>query len=64
MKLITRDTDYALRALIRIAVSGKQVVSVSELVNELAIPRAFLRKVLQKLTKHSVLISVKGNQGG
>ena len=64
MKLITRDTDYALRALCLIAKSRKKRVSVSELVEKLKIPRAFLRKTLQALSKKKILKSYKGSGGG
>jgi len=64
MKLITRDTDYAMRALIFLAQERKRVVSVSELVQELKTPRPFLRKILQQLNKAKILRSFKGNQGG
>ncbi len=64
MKLITRDTDYAVRALAYIANSGKKLVTSSELVGELAIPRPFLRKILQTLNRASILKSYKGQGGG
>jgi len=64
MKLITRDTDYAIRALGYIAGSQERVVSVSELVKELKIPRPFLRKNLQILDKKGILKSYKGKGGG
>lgn len=64
MKLITRDTDYALRALASMASSGKSMVSVNELVKKLKIPRPFLRKILQRLNKEKILRSVKGAAGG
>lgn len=63
MKLITRDTDYAVRALCYIA-KHKQLVSVKELVDKLKIPRSFLRKILQKLNKNGLLKSYKGKGGG
>ena len=64
MKLITRDTDYALRALSFIAGQDKKIVTVSELVKELKIPRPFLRKILQLLNKEGVLKSHRGTGGG
>ena len=64
MKLITRDTDYALRAICFIAKSKKKIISVSELVKELKIPRPFLRKLLQVLNKKGILKSHKGQGGG
>jgi Rrf2 family protein len=64
MKLITRDTDYALRALCAIAEYKEKKVSVSELNYRLKIPRAFLRKILQHLQKKGVLDSSRGSGGG
>ncbi len=64
MKLITRDTDYALRAVCYIAKSKDKVVTASELVAKLEIPRPFLRKILQVLGKAGILRSSKGKNGG
>ena len=64
MKLITRDTDYAIRALIVIAQSDKKIISVSDLVKEIDVPKPFLRKILQVLNKSKLLKSYKGKQGG
>ncbi|MFH1269537.1 MAG: Rrf2 family transcriptional regulator [Candidatus Omnitrophota bacterium] len=64
MKLITRDTDYALRALCFISRRKKEIISAAELVKELKIPRSFLRKLLQILNKKMVLKSYKGKGGG
>jgi Rrf2 family protein len=64
MKLITRDTDYALRALCFIAKHKGNIIPVSELVEELDIPRPFLRKILQILNKKGLLKSARGQGGG
>jgi len=64
MKLITRDTDYALRALSYVARKKKDIFTVTGLVKELNIPRAFLRKILQKLNKAGILRSHRGAGGG
>ncbi|HOX54687.1 MAG: Rrf2 family transcriptional regulator [Candidatus Omnitrophica bacterium] len=64
MKLITRDTDYAIRALRYIAAHKDSIVSVAELVDRLKIPRPFLRKLLQILNKEGLLESIKGQGGG
>jgi Rrf2 family protein len=64
MKLITRDIDYAVRALCRMARKPEDSCSASELVKLLGIPRPFLRKLLQKLNKSGILTSVKGKGGG
>ena len=64
MKLITRDTDYAIRALCYICKHQDGVISVEELVKNLKIPRPFLRKILQTLNKKKLLKSFKGRGGG
>lgn len=64
MKLITRDTDYALRAICYAAKHKTERVSVSELVGKLSVPRPFLRKLLQRLHKEGILKSYKGQGGG
>ncbi|MFC1645983.1 RrF2 family transcriptional regulator, partial [Candidatus Omnitrophota bacterium] len=64
MKLITRDTDYAVRALCYITKQKKNIVSVTELVRKLRIPRPFLRKILQVLNAKGILESHKGKGGG
>jgi Rrf2 family protein len=64
MKLITRDTDYALRALCFIAKNKTKRVAVSELVADLKMPRPFLRKILQVLNKKGILHSSRGQGGG
>ncbi len=64
MKLITRNTDYAVRALCCIAEQKQEVISADRLVKSLDMPRPFLRKILQTLTKAGLLNSSKGKDGG
>ncbi|TET50457.1 MAG: Rrf2 family transcriptional regulator [Actinomycetota bacterium] len=64
MKLITREIDYAVRALIYLAANRNETVTVPELVDELGITRPFLRKIMQLLAKAGVIESYKGNKGG
>lgn len=64
MRLINRDTDYAMRALSYIAYNKNKIVSVSEISRKLRIPRPFLRKILQILQKKSLLKSYEGRDGG
>jgi len=64
MKLITRDTDYAIRALCYIAKYKKETISVKELVARLKIPMPFLRKIFQVLNNKKILKSHKGKGGG
>ncbi len=64
MKLITRNTDYAMRALCYIARQRERSVPVPEMVAALKIPRPFLRKIVQTLGREGVLRSSKGQGGG
>lgn len=63
MKLITRNTDYALRALCHLAKQDK-VLTAPELVRALGVPRPFMRKILQRLSREKILKSSKGQGGG
>ena len=64
MKLITREIDYAVRALKSLAKRGNNVIPVAELVKELGVTRPMLRKIMQELAKNGVVVSYKGNNGG
>lgn len=64
MKLITRDTDYAVRALCGIVEQKQELISADQLVKSLEMPRPFLRKILQTLNKEGLLNSSKGKDGG
>ena len=74
MKLITREIDYAVKALVYIAGKKKMAnndglemeyhVSITELVEKLDVPRPFMRKILQKLGNKGILKSNRGNRGG
>ena len=64
MKLITRNTDYAVKALSHICTNKDRIISVADLVEELNIPRPFLRRILQVLNKKKVLKSFRGRAGG
>lgn len=64
MKLITRNTDYAIRALRYIGKAKDRVISVTELTRELKIPHPFLRRILQSMQNGGLLSSTKGKGGG
>lgn len=64
MKLITRNTDYAIRAICMMAKNTDRLVSVTDIVKTLKIPRPFLRKILQLLNKKGIIKSYKGIGGG
>ena len=68
MRFITRDTDYALRALMFMAGAlrqeDKKIVTVEDIVAAERLPRVFLRRILQKLAEKRMLSSYKGKSGG
>jgi len=64
MRLITKNIYYAIRSLLYIAQKPNEMTSVSELVDKLKMRRAFLRKILQVLSKHKILKSFRGQGGG
>ena len=64
MRLISRNTDYAVRAVCYIAGQKEKIVSAADLVKAINIPRPFLRKILQALSKQGILVSYKGKDGG
>jgi Rrf2 family protein len=64
MRFVTRDTDYALRALIYMAKTGAKITTVDEIAKKEKLPKVFLRRILQKLAEKKVLSSYKGKTGG
>ncbi len=64
MKLITKDIDYAVKALLFIAQNENKRQSVADLADELNVPYPFLRKILRILSRQGILSSVKGKKGG
>ena len=64
MKLVTKNIHYAIKALLYIAKNPAKVVSVNELVKKLNMRKAFLRRILQVLSKKGILKSLKGSGGG
>jgi Rrf2 family transcriptional regulator, cysteine metabolism repressor len=64
MNLLSRSTDYAIRALIYMAGDEDRTISTADLDRDLGLPRPFMRKTLQALQRSGYLSSVKGNKGG
>jgi Rrf2 family transcriptional regulator, cysteine metabolism repressor len=64
MRFVTRDTDYALRALIYMAKLNGKTATVDEIAEKGKLPKVFLRRILQKLAEKKVLASYKGKSGG
>lgn len=64
MKIMNRDTDYAIRALRLIALQHENLISAKEIAHQLDAPVPFLRKILQVLQQKGILTSHKGKVGG
>jgi len=64
MKLLTKHTDYAIRALLGLAVGGDGYVSAKSISKQQGIPYQFLRVILQELAKKDLIESKSGPSGG
>jgi Rrf2 family protein len=63
MAIVKRETDYAFRALARLAQS-EEFLSVSTLAEEADVPPVFLRKIMQRLHAAGIVESRQGPFGG
>lgn len=64
MKILTKDTDYAVRALILLASEKDVFLSAKKISKTLDIPYHFLRGILQKLIQKGFVESKEGVSGG
>ncbi|MCL4456127.1 MAG: Rrf2 family transcriptional regulator [Nitrospirae bacterium] len=64
MMQITRETDYAIRCVYYLARKPDEVTMVDEIAREMCVPKSFLAKIAQKLTKANILQSYRGVKGG
>lgn len=64
MRLITKQTDYAIRILGSMARDKNSVYTTTELAEKLKISKPFVRAIMQKLNKEKIIISTKGKGGG
>ncbi len=61
---ITRETDYAIRCVLYLSRKQGYVTMVDEISREMCIPKSFLAKILQRLTRSSIVKSFRGVKGG
>jgi Rrf2 family protein len=61
---ITRETDYAIRCVYYLAGKLDEVIMVDEISKEMHVPKSFLAKILQKLSRASLVKSYRGVKGG
>lgn len=64
--MLSNTCKYGIRAVIYISVyaTDKKKIGIKEISSELDIPSPFLGKILQSLSKHKILNSSKGPNGG
>jgi len=64
--VFSKTFGYALRGVLYVALTNevKPRVQLEEIAIQLSVPRHFLGKVMKKLVKEGVLISIKGPYGG
>lgn len=61
---ITRETDYAMRCVLYLSGQPDKIIMVDEIAREMATPKSFLAKILQRLVKAGVVRSFRGVKGG
>jgi Rrf2 family protein len=64
MKVLNKETDYAVRALISLGMKPEGWVSAKMISDEQAIPYQFLRRILQELIRRGLVVSKEGAGGG
>jgi Rrf2 family protein len=64
MKVLTKNTDYAIRALLALAAKKGTYVSAKAIASEQGMPYQFLRRLLQELLRNNLIVSKEGVQGG
>ena len=61
---ITRQADYAVRAVLHLARSGDQRTATSKIAEEQRIPPSFLAKIVSQLSIAGLLHTSRGARGG
>jgi len=64
MKLVTKESDYAIRAVLFLAQNNERYVSSKEISEADEIPLRFLRKILRVLKEKKIIETKEGVAGG
>ena len=64
MKVLTKNTDYAIRALLALAARKGSYVSAKSIATDQDMPYQFLRGLLQDMIRHGLVVSKEGVRGG
>ncbi len=64
--VFSKSFGYALRGVLYVAVASQENrrVQVDEIAKQLAVPKPFLGKIMNRVVKEGMLNSVKGHKGG
>jgi len=64
--MLSKSSEYAIRALVFVQLRNwaQKRPGVSEIAKEIEAPEAYTAKILQMLTKHKLMDSMKGRGGG
>lgn len=62
--MISKTTEYALRAMVTLATSPDHALSSREIARRTQVPGNYLAKVLQNLVRHGLVSSQRGVNGG
>ena len=64
--MFSKSCQYAIRAMIYLATHQREGlrIGVKEIADQLNVPQQFLAKLLQQLSRHGLVGSVKGPNGG
>lgn len=62
--MISSKSNYALKAMIYIAVNNDKIVKIKDISKSEDIPNKYLEQVISLLTKGGLLKSFRGNNGG
>ncbi len=65
MLTITRQTDYACRVILHLALQGDgSRLTAAEIGKRGLIPKAFVRRVVTQLAAAGLIVTTRGNEGG
>ena len=64
MKVLTKKTDYAIRALLMLGAKRGSYLSAKAIAVEQQMPYQFLRGLLQEMIRHNLIVSKEGVKGG
>ena len=64
MQVLTKESDYAIRALMTLGAAGDMYMSARDISDSQNIPYQFLRRILQALVREGLVESKEGSGGG